>query len=138
MITYEFLVAPTTDQLKQILSLYRKTGWWSDSEDNPVLVAAVIDGSHCFMVAEEEKGIIGMGRAISDGISDAYIQDVTVDNRYQGQGIGTRIIRKLVDRLHKDELNWIGLIAERNSHRFYERLGFKKMPDSVPMLMISE
>ena len=135
---YEFLVTPTPDQLKQILSLYRKTGWWSDSEGDPLQVAPIIGGSHCFMIVREDEDIIGMGRAISDRVSDAYIQDVTVDNRYQGQGIGTRIIRKLVERLHKDGLNWIGLIAERNSHGFYERLGFKKMPDSVPMLLISE
>lgn len=138
MITYEFLVAPTRDQLKQILSLYRKTGWWADAEGDPMQVAPLIKGSHCFMIARDESGVIGMGRAISDGISDAYIQDVTVDDRFQGQGIGSRIIWELVDRLHKDGLNWIGLIAERNSHGFYERLGFKKMPDSVPMLLESK
>jgi spermidine synthase len=75
-----------------------------------------------------------MGRALSDGVSDAYIQDVTVKKPYRGQGIGTQIIQKLVERLNADGLEWIGLIAEKNSHKFYRRLGFKKMPNSVPML----
>jgi len=75
-----------------------------------------------------------MGRAISDEVSDAYIQDVTVDSVYQGRNIGSNIIQKLIERLEEDGLKWIGLIAENGSQNFYEKLGFKKMPNSVPML----
>lgn len=79
-----------------------------------------------------------MGRAISDRASDAYIQDVTVVPGFQRRGIGSAIIRKLIERLHRDGLFWIGLIAERNSHGFYERLGFKRMADAAAMLMESK
>ena len=95
----------------------------------------MIAGSHCFIIATEGAAIIGMGRALSDGVSDAYIQDVTVTGEYQHRGIGSLIVKKLVSRLQDDGLSWIGLIAERNSHAFYERLDFKLMPDSVPMLI---
>ena len=118
--------------------LYRMAGWWTDQDDDPDLVNRIIVGSHCFMIASKGDAIIAMGRAISDKASDAYIQDVMVNNAYQGQGIGSRIIRELIARLHNDGLNWIGLIAERGSHRFYERLGFKIMRDSEPMLLKSE
>lgn len=109
-------------------------GWWTNTPDDPDLVARIIAGSHCFMIVTSGSEIIGMGRAMSDGASDAYIQDVTVKKTCRGQGTGTRIIEKLVERLHQDGLDWIGLIAEKNSYQFYERLGFKKMPNSVPML----
>ncbi len=95
----------------------------------------MIAGSHCFIIATEGEAIIGMGRALSDGVSDAYVQDVTVADEYQHTGIGSLIVKKLVSRLQDDGLSWIGLIAERNSHAFYERLGFKLMPHSVPMLL---
>ena len=138
MFIYTFLLKPTPDQIKQITQLYRDEGWWASTVDEPDQIMRIIDGSHCFMVATDGDKIIGMGRAISDRASDAYIQDVTVANDYRGRGVGSRIIRELVARLKEDSLDWIGLIAERGSHGFYRRLGFEKMLDSVPMLMLSK
>lgn len=134
-ITFTLLQKPTSDQIQQIIRLYRLADWWTDTSDNPTFVRRMITGSHCFIIATEGAAIIGMGRALSDGVSDAYIQDVTVAGEYQHRGIGSLIVKKLVSRLQDDGLSWIGLIAERNSHAFYERLDFKLMPDSVPMLI---
>ncbi len=134
MLTYTYLAEPTPNQINEITLLYRLEGWWSKESDDPEMVAQIISGSHCFMIVTKDDVTIGMGRALSDGVSDAYIQDVTVKKSYRGQGIGTQIIQKLVERLNTDGLEWIGLIAEKNSHKFYKRLGFKKMPHSVPML----
>ena len=138
MLTYTYLVEPTPDQIHEIISLYRMEGWWSEETDDPNLIARIISGSHCFIIVTKDGETVGMGRALSDGASDAYIQDVTVKKSHRGHGIGTKIIQKLVERLNADGLGWIGLIAEKNSHKFYERLGFKKMPDSVPMLRMTK
>ena len=135
MVTYRFIVNPSPDEIRQITALYRMQGWWSKDTDNYNLIARITAGSHCFLVAMEESEIIGMGRAISDGASDAYIQDVTVHHSKRGQGIGINILKKIVARLHADGLQWIGLIAEKGSFAFYHRLGFNKMPDATPMLL---
>jgi spermidine synthase len=130
-----FLTAPTHDQIRQIIELYYAEGWMQPGPDNAELVTRIISGSHCFMIARMNDGeIVGMGRGISDRVSDAYIQDVTVKKTYRGQGIGSEIIRKLLERLCADGLTWIGLIAERGSHGFYTPLGFEKMPNATPML----
>ena len=136
MITYTVLVDPTNENIKQITALYRHEGWWSKDADDPGLVRGIIAGSHLFMIATEDDTMVGMGRALSDRSSDAYIQDVTVKKEYRSRGIGTEIIRELVKRLRADGIEWIGLIAERGSHGFYSRLGFNKMSDSIPMLRI--
>jgi len=136
MITYTVLVDPTNENIKQITALYRHEGWWSKDADDPDLVRRIIAGSHLFMVATEDDTMVGMGRALSDRSSDAYIQDVTVKKEYRSRGIGTEIIRELVKRLRADGIEWIGLIAERGSHGFYSRLGFNKMSNSIPMLRI--
>ena len=133
---YSFLTTPTIENIHQILSLYKLEGWWVASHDDVDLVKRIVAGSHCFMIVENKKGIVGMGRAISDGVSDAYIQDVVVSADCRGRGIGTAIIRRLLERLNRDSVNWVGLIAERGSHPFYERLGFGIMPDSMPMVKI--
>ena len=133
---YSFLESPTTEHIHQILALYKMEGWWIESNDDVDLVKQIIAGSHCFMIVEDEGRVKGMGRAISDGVSDAYIQDVAVDKAFRGRGIGKEIILRLVNRLNQDGVNWVGLIAERGSHPFYERMGFSVMPDSTPMLRI--
>ena len=134
MLTYTVLVNPTDDQIRQITRLYRNEGWWTKECDDPKQVADIIAGSHLFLIAEMSDEIIGMGRAISDRCSDAYIQDVTVKKQHRGQGIGSTIVNEIATRLEKDGMEWVGLIAERDSHEFYSRLGFKQMPNSVPML----
>jgi len=134
---YAFLIQPTPSQIRQIIALYRLAGWWGDCEpDDPEQVARIVSGSHCFLVVMREGEIVGMGRAISDRASDAYIQDVTVKPECRGQRIGTWIVEKLIERLHRDGLGWIGLIAERGSHEFYRRMGFREMPNSLPMLKL--
>lgn len=134
MITYRFLLTPSKTEVCRLTELYRLAGWWTDTRDNPLAVADIVKGSHCFMTAWQDNRIVGMGRAISDRISDAYIQDVTVDPEFRGRGIGSSLVRELVARLEADGIGWIGLIAERKTHPFYRPLGFSPMADSVPML----
>jgi spermidine synthase len=129
-----FIDTPTRSEIARITELYRLAGWWNDPADNPTAVSGIVSGSHCFAVVRRGGRIVGMGRAISDRTSDAYIQDVTVDPAHRGQGIGSRIVAALVERLESDGIGWIGLIAERRTHPFYRPLGFAPMADSVPML----
>ncbi|MBW6486095.1 MAG: GNAT family N-acetyltransferase [Syntrophobacterales bacterium] len=128
------LQEPDEEQIRQIISLYRAQGWW-DAGDDRQLAARLISGSHCFVIAAADKDIVGMGRAISDGISDAYIQDLTVRADFRMRGIGTLIIQKLIEILHADGISWIGLIAEPGSEILYSSAGFKEMVSATPMLM---
>jgi len=102
------------------------------------LASRLIAGSHFFVIATDGESIVGMGRVISDGVSDAYIQDLTVRLDRRKQGIGQLILQTLLERLHTNGIHWIGLIAEPGSGNLYRRAGFREMSDSVPMLMIKE
>lgn len=42
--------------------------------------------------AYEEDELIGYIDSISNGVTDAYIQDLMVHPKYQGKGIGTEIL----------------------------------------------
>jgi len=138
MPTLRFLQRPTGGQLAQIIGLYRQAGWWSENApDDPELVSRIVSGSHCFIIAAHKNEIIGMGRAISDGASDAYIQDVTVREPFREQGVGSRIISMLVKRLQDDHIEWIGVIAEQGSSPFYQNLGFKKVKNAFPLFTIT-
>jgi aralkylamine N-acetyltransferase len=134
-ITYTFITEPAPSQIEGVLELYRLQGWWGPPTDHdPELAGAIIMGSHCFVVASHEGSIIGMGRAISDRASDAYIQDLAVRFAFRGKGIGTRMVNELIARLRTDGLGWVGLVAEAGTWDFYRRAGFAEMPGSILML----
>lgn len=137
MPNFTYLVDPTPNQIEQIIDLYRAEGWWTKEPYDPDHVARIVAGSHCFVIATIAGEIVGMGRAISDGTTDAYLQDITVKKGYRELKIGSGIVKALVARLARDGVAWVGLIAERGSHNFYRQFGFKKMPDSVPMLKVT-
>ncbi len=134
-IDYSFLTDPSPSQTEGVLRLYRLQGWWGPPTDRDRdLAASIIRGSHCFVIAEAQGRVVGMGRAISDEVSDAYIQDVVVDPAFRERGIGGRIVAGLVERLRHDGIDWIGLGAEAGTHDFYRRAGFAEMPGCTVML----
>jgi GNAT superfamily N-acetyltransferase len=120
--------------IQDVIDLYKAAGWWY-VDDNEQRLEKIICQSFCFLIAIDEKEkIIGMGRVISDAVSDGYIQDVFVRPEFRGFGIGKKIIRELTNYCLDHDLQWIGLIAEPNTHIFYERLGYFPLPDYQPML----
>lgn len=138
MIRFDFLATPDEDDLRQMIRLYRAAGWWGEGPDDPALVRRLVAGSHCVAVVRWEGRVVGMGRAISDGASDAWIQDVTVDGALRHRGIGSGIVRRIVARLEADGIGWIGLVAEDGSHPLYQPLGFVAMKNAQPMVRIRQ
>ena len=58
-----------------------------------------------------------------------------MQEEYRKQGLGSRIIAMLIDRLHHDGIEWIGLIAEMKSYPVYEKLGFRKLAGATPLVL---
>jgi ribosomal protein S18 acetylase RimI-like enzyme len=121
---------PTTE----IIDLYTAGSWWKESYD-PEGIPPLLKGSFDFIIAyhKKEKKAVGMGRLVSDGVSDGYIQDLVVFPDLRGRGIGKQMVRELVNFGKSKGLVWIGLIAEEGSKEFYEKLGFKSFK-GTPML----
>ena len=125
-----------TADTKQLKSLYEEAGWWNEDDNNdPDLINKIMQGSFCFAVASINDKLVGMGRAISDGVSDAYIQDVAVLNDFRGKGIGVLIMDEIIKHLKSKNINWISLISEPKAVSFYQRYGFSQMTDYVPFTL---
>ena len=133
MATYHAIKDLSPEQQGEVVRLYREAGWWFESDENrPGLLQHIISGSHCFCLAMEHDEIIGIGRAISDGVCDAYIQDITVRKDCRRRGVGKGLMEFIIKLLRRDGLNWIGLIATEDSRSLYQEIGFKVM-DGTPM-----
>jgi ribosomal protein S18 acetylase RimI-like enzyme len=122
-----------TVPVDEFQALYRDAGWWQDDyETTDAFLHRIPEQSALFAGAFLEKKLIGMGRALSDLCSDAYIQDVAVLSKYQKLGIGSMIVKFLIEELKKRGVDWIGLIGEPGTVTFYENLGFRQMKDYIP------
>ncbi|PNV83185.1 MAG: N-acetyltransferase [Sulfurimonas sp.] len=77
----------------------------------------------CFVY--DDAKIVGVGRALADGVDVSYIADVAIHPEYQGQVIGKAIVSKLVE--FSKGYNKILLFASVGKEPFYAKLGFDKM-----------
>jgi GNAT superfamily N-acetyltransferase len=119
----------------EIVALYRAGGWWDDERDSPEEIPALILGSLAFVVATDTSTgkAVGMGRVISDGVSDGYVQDLVVFPEYRGRGMGSAIVRALIAACRRHGIRWLALIAEPGSDQFYGDLGFAMDAGDMPM-----
>lgn len=124
---------PNIKVLRQIKEIYKDAGWW-DEADNLKRLAKIVKGSHVFVVAIHNDKIVGMGRAISDKVNDAYIQDFAVLKKFRNKGIGAEILNFIKNFLIKKEFKWIGLISEKKAVSLYKRYGFKIFKEKTPMI----
>lgn len=70
------------------------------------------------------EGLIGFGRAISDGAYQAAVYDVAILEKYQGLGFGKRIIQEILSRVSNCH---VILYASPGKEGFYEKHGFRRM-----------
>lgn len=71
----------------------------------------------------------GYARAISDGVSLAYLADLFVLPEARGRGLGAEIVRELVEQGPLASLRW--LLHTEDAHGLYERFGFRAPTRSV-------
>ena len=81
----------------------------------------------CF--AREEGRLVGVGRALADGVDCSYLCDIAVLPSHQGTGLGQQIVEWLLERSrgHKK----IILYAVPGKEPFYRRFGFKRMTTAM-------
>ena len=81
----------------------------------------------CF--AYEDDKLVGVGRALADGVDCSYICDVAALPSHQGTGLGKEIISRLVSlsQGHKK----IILYSVPGKEPFYRKFGFRRMTTAM-------
>ena len=115
-----------------VLALYRAAGWFGMSDPAPEL-DAMIANSFAVSAAFDPAGrLVGMARALSDGVSDAYILDVVVDPAHRSRGIGREIVKRLADHLASCGVDWIVCVGVPGTESFYRAAGAATMDGHTP------
>jgi ribosomal protein S18 acetylase RimI-like enzyme len=98
-------------------------GW--PASPTPEQHLAVLLGSHRVQLALADHRVVGFVNAISDGLLTAFIPWLEVLPEYQGQGIGTELMRRILASL--GNLYSIDLTCDPELRPYYERLGLRPL-----------
>jgi ribosomal protein S18 acetylase RimI-like enzyme len=86
----------------------------------------VVFGNSMFRCFVHDEGkLVGVGRALADGVYAAYIGDIAVLPAYRGLGVGMGIVAELL-RLSAGHKKII-LYSVPGSEAFYRKFGFRGM-----------
>ncbi len=116
-VTYSHNEPPDASQL---LELFHQAPWAKNRSLDDA--KEMLRHTDLTISAWEGDRLVGFGRVLTDFIYRATIWDVIVDRAFQGHGVGTEIVQRILNhpRLTRVELFW--LCTRRPG--FYEKLGF--------------
>lgn len=115
--------------LESILPLYSANEW--SSAQKPKLLHKALLASHSLFTAWNGRRLVGLCNAISDGYLVVYYPHLLVLPEYQGQGIGTELVRRLMARYAGFHQHM--LVADGRALDFYRKCGFERAGKTEPM-----
>ncbi|TAI49561.1 GNAT family N-acetyltransferase [Flagellimonas allohymeniacidonis] len=108
-------------EVDELLVIFLQTGWAKNR--NRLDIQRLIDQMEHFVTVRHGSQLVGFGRAISDGVYRALIEDIIVHEKFRGKGIGGKLVLALLAQIQSVEE--IILHTETHLMEFYQDLGFR-------------
>ena len=105
----------------QFFRLFETTGWNKDYQLNAEELFRAVKNSWDMVCAYDDNQLVGYGRVICDGVVHALILDMIILPDYKGNGIGSVILNKLVNRCKQWKIRDIQLFCAKGQVEFYEK-----------------
>ena len=121
-----------TDSLADVTSEHLQGGFFVGwpNPPSPTTHYLILRNSAAIVLACIADGtIVGFISAVSDNVSCAYIPHLEVLPAYQGQGIGSELVRQMLEKLR--HLYMIDLVCDPLLQPFYERIGLRPVVGMV-------
>ena len=112
---------PARVDVEEVTRFLREESYWAQGRgveqqrtlvENATLVVGLYSG----------RRQIGFARAVSDGVSFAYLADVYVHRDFRGRGLGVELVRAIVAEGPLAGLRW--LLQTRDAQGLYRKVGF--------------
>ena len=91
--------------------------------DDPKCIAAMLAHGNLLCTAWDGYKLIGVARSVTDFEFCCYVSDLAVDETYQRQGVGRRLIQCTQSKLGKNAK--LILLAAPKAEAYYPHLGFE-------------
>lgn len=107
-------------QVEVIQRMLNKTYWGKGRTVDEI--QKTIANSRCYGVYLKGEQI-GFARVLTDEVAMAYLSDMLIDDRFQGQGIGQQLLDYIFnDKPYQHVQRWI--LRTLDAHSLYEKFGF--------------
>lgn len=113
--------------LEEVLPLYEAVGWTNYTQNTTMLKEAYKNSLHILAALNEEGKLLGVLRAVGDGASILFIQDILVYPAYQHQGIGTALLQKTLEKYKDVYQIQLATDDSKKTVSFYESNGFTSL-----------
>lgn len=119
----------TEYRAEEILPLYAEVGWTAYT-DEPLVLEQGFRNSLLVLAAYEDGTLVGIVRAVGDGATVVFVQDILVRPDRQRQGIGTALLRAVLSRY--PDVRQIQLTTDDTPQTvaFYRSLGFGTLSEN--------
>lgn len=112
----------------EILRLYSEVGWTAYTEN----MAALEEGyknSLLVLAAYEGDELLGIIRAVGDGCTIVFVQDILVFPGHQRRGVGTALLKAVLVRY--PDVRQVELVTDNTPKTvaFYKSLGFSELSE---------
>ena len=111
-----------------IMRLYESVGWTAYT-DHPEVLRKGFENSMLILTAYEGDQLLGIIRAVGDGYTVVFIQDILVFPEYQRKGIGSALLQAILDRY--SHVRQIELATDNTPKTiaFYKSMGFRELSE---------
>ena len=109
-----------------VLELYDQVGWAAYTKE-PERLKAGLEGSLLTLAAYDGGRLMGLIRAVGDGQTIVYIQDIAVAPSHQRKGMGTALVKAMLARFGSVRQMVLMTDDTPRTNAFYTSLGFRPM-----------
>ncbi|MCR5528727.1 MAG: GNAT family N-acetyltransferase [Saccharofermentans sp.] len=112
----------------EIVSLYSDAGWIAYMKDTDSMKKGY-ENSLLILGAYDGDDLMGIVRVVGDGHTIVFVQNLLVYNRYQRQGVGTALLKAVLERYR--DVRQIELVTDDTdkTKAFYGSVGFRPLDD---------
>ena len=112
----------------EILHLYQSAGWTAYT-DHPEVLKKGFKNSMQTLAAYEGNQLLGIIRAVGDGETIVFVQDILVFPEHQRKGIGSALLQAILDRY--SHVRQIELATDNTPKTiaFYKSMGFRELSE---------
>lgn len=109
---------------EQVQNLYSANGWKSYADNMDRTMGAIKKALFVFTCWDDDK-LVGLIRAVGDGETITYVQDILVLPDYHRRGIGTKLLKQCLHE-YKDCYQFVLITDDtQKTNSFYKSMGLK-------------